>query len=81
MKILLDFGINDGNKTGVEQNIISEQKLMLLRNAPVNHKMKYQQKQKQQGLYMNFTSQPHLVSCISLTAGPFLIEVQHNDSN
>ena len=35
MKILLDFAINDKNETEVEQNIISEQKLMLLRNTLV----------------------------------------------
>ena len=35
MKILLDFTINDENETGAEQNIISEQKVMLLRNALV----------------------------------------------
>ena len=35
LNILLDFAINDGNETGSEQNIISEQKLKLLRNALV----------------------------------------------
>ena len=35
MKILLDFAKNDGNEKGVEQNIVSEQKLMVLRNTLV----------------------------------------------
>ena len=35
LNTLLDFAINDGNETGSEQNIISEQKLKLLRNALV----------------------------------------------
>ena len=33
MKILIDFAINDGKETVVEQNIVSEQKL--LRNTLV----------------------------------------------
>ena len=77
MKILLDLPINDGNETGVEQNIISEQKLMLLRNTLVIIKYNINKNKSNRGLcvYMNFTSQPHLVSLVSLTAGPFLIEV------